>query len=113
MKAPTLAALALLLGAGLASTPASAAPIGPGMTGISADSQLSQVIQVHRRGYHRRGHDRNFAFGLALPLFMGLGYGLGHHRYYDRPYYGRSYYGGCDGFLHHHYNGRHHCHWRY
>jgi hypothetical protein len=40
---------------------------------------------------------------LGIPLLFGLGYGLGHHRYYnDRPE--------CYGYWHKHRYGRLHCH---
>jgi hypothetical protein len=112
MKTVTFAALALL-GAGIAfspASPASAVPLSPGSLGISAD-QSSNVIEVGKRRSgkryfrhkRRRGHDRDFHFGLGIPLLFGLGYGLGHHRYYnDRPE--------CYGDWHKHRNGRLHCH---
>jgi hypothetical protein len=106
MKTVTLAALAVI-GAGLAASSTSAAPINPGLAGISPDQ--SNVIQVNHKKWmgnnwkwrhHRRHFDNDFGFrfGFGVP-FVGLGVGAPY--YYDRP--------DCIGWWHRHYH-RLHCH---
>ena len=103
MKTVTLAALAVI-GAGLAASSTSAAPINPGLAGISAVPS-SNVIQVDHKKWmgnnwkwrhHRRHHDNDFRFGLGFGVpFFALGA-------YDRP--------DCIGWWHRHRSGRLHCH---
>jgi hypothetical protein len=105
MKTVTLAALAVM-GAGLAVSSASAAPLIP-VPGLAPDQSLN-VIQVdHRKwqGHHNRkwrhrrhrDNDFNFGFGFGLP-FVALGVA---------PYYDRDV--DCIGRWHRHYR-RLHCH---
>jgi hypothetical protein len=103
MKTVTLAAL-VVIGAGLAAGSASAAPINPGLAGISPD-QLSNVTQVNHKKWkgnnwkwRHRHHDNDFGlrFGFGVPFFA-----LGVGPYYDRP--------DCIGWWHRHYH-RLHCH---
>jgi opacity protein-like surface antigen len=103
MKTVTLAALAVM-GAGLAASSASAAPINPA-PGIATAPSLN-VIQVgnkkwnHSRKWRHRRHrdnDFNFGFGFGLP-FVALG---------AAPYYDRDV--DCIGRWHRHYR-RLHCH---
>jgi len=110
MKTVTLAALAVI-GAGLAASSTSAAPMNSGLAGITPD-QTANVIQVnHRhwkgnnwrwRHHHRRhfNNDFGFGFGFGLPL-VGLGFGAPY--YYDRDV-------DCIGRWHRHRSGRLHCH---
>jgi hypothetical protein len=107
MKTVTLAALAVI-GAGLAASSTSAAPISTGFAGISPD-QASNVIQINHkkwkghhkfRRHHRRHFDNDFGFrfGFGVP-FVGLGVAP---YYYDRDV-------DCIGWWHRHYR-RLHCH---
>jgi hypothetical protein len=104
MKTVTLAALAMI-GAGLAASSTSAAPINPGFAGMSAVPS-SNVIQVDKKWmgnnwkwrHHRRHHfndDFGFGIGFGFP-FVGLGV-------YDRDV-------DCIGWWHRHRSGRLHCH---
>jgi hypothetical protein len=107
MKTVTLAALAVI-GAGLAASSTSAAPINPGLAGISPD-QPSNVIQVGQKHWsgndnwkwrRHRHHDNDFRFGFGFGApFVGLGVAP---YYYDRP--------DCMGWWHRHRSGRLHCH---
>jgi hypothetical protein len=106
MKTITLAALAVI-GAGLAASSTSAAPINPGLAGISAVPS-SNVIQVDKKWMgnnwkwrHRHHHDNDFRFGLGFGVpFFALGVG---------PYYYNRHVD-CIGWWHRHYSGRLHCH---
>jgi hypothetical protein len=108
MKTVTLAALAVI-GAGLAASSTSAAPINTGFAGISPD-QTSNVIQINHKKWkggnnwkwrHHRHHNNfgfhGFGFGFGVP-FVGLGV---------RPYYDNDV--DCIGRWHRHYR-RLHCH---
>ncbi len=121
MKGLTLAAL-VLLGAGMAASPALAAPVTPGaanssvMTTALDDFLVAEQVgdrkwgkkrwrhgKWHKRRFHRRRHrfhdddDFNFSFGFGFPF---LAYGLSHHYYRDYD---------CIGWWHRH-RTRLHCH---
>src|SRR5215216_5715355 len=77
MKTVTLAALAVI-GAGLAASSTSAAPMNSGLAGITPD-QTANVIQVNhkhwkgnnwkwRHRHHRRHFDNDFGFGVGFGL---------------------------------------------
>src|SRR5215208_3501437 len=91
MKTVTLAALAVI-GAGLAASSTSAAPISPSLAGISSD-QSANVIQVNHRHWkghhnnfrhHRRHFDNGFGFGFGFGVpFVGLGISPYYHNDVD------------------------------
>jgi hypothetical protein len=86
MKMVTLGAFALLC-AGIASSPASAAPFNP-VSMIGSPDQRSTVVQQvgHRRHWHHRRSDWDVDFG--FPLAFGLSAPLYADPYYDYGYYG-------------------------
>jgi hypothetical protein len=109
MKTVTLAALAVI-GAGLAASSTSAAPMNSGLAGITPD-QTANVIQINHkhwkgnnwkwRHHHRRHFDNDFGFGFGFGLPL-VGLGLGAPYYYNRDV-------DCIGRWHRHYR-KLHCH---
>jgi hypothetical protein len=106
MKTVTLGALALLC-VGVASTPASAAPLSLGLN--SPDTNIVQQVghkwsgKKKWWGHHRHRHHDGFGFW-GVPFGFGLGFAASPYlyRYDDRPY--------CDGYWHRHRRNLWHCH---